>query len=235
MADSNVRQVLDRLDAESGFSVARIDEGPALKSHIAVLPASFNPPTIAHVELLEQAKGVSGVATSVALLTTRNVDKSLSGASYEDRIAMLLALDLPSTGIFVSNAARIADQAVALRNDFPTEIFDFVVGYDTLVRLFDRSYYHEELAAVLDNYFSHHRVIAATRGEQGLDAIDAFLNSEPTARDFVSRILPLDLGDELADVSSTEVRETIATGGDPDVPPSVRRYIDERGLYSQRA
>ncbi len=212
MAAADVRLMLDRMDAEAGFAIARMDAGPVLESRIAVLPASFNPPTIAHVELLERAKDVAGVATSVALLTTRNVDKGPSGATYEQRVAMLLALELPATGVFVSNAARIADQASALRSTFPAQQFDFVVGYDTLVRLFDRTYYHEDLARILDDYFSHHRVIAATRGDHGLDAIGAFLNAESAARDYAERIVPLDLGEELAGVSSTEAREQIRVG-----------------------
>lgn len=223
--------ILERLEIRKDPTVERVDAGPRLKSRVAVLPASFNPPTLAHVELLERAKDVPGIATSAALLTTRNVDKGLFGASHGHRVGMLLGLELPATGVLVSNAARIAEQAAALRDMFPGQDFDFVVGYDTLVRLFDRRYYDGEMHEVLATYFRHHRVIAATRGEFDVPAIERYVESTADARNYGDRIVPLNLESELMHVSSTAVRERIVEGVSVDVPPRVHQYIREHKLY----
>jgi nicotinic acid mononucleotide adenylyltransferase len=231
MPDGNIARTLGLLAATDSHNVERVDGGPPLESRIAVLPASFNPPTIAHVELLARARDVSGVASSAALLTTRNVDKGPSGASYADRVGMLLSLGLPKTGILVSNAARIADQAAALRATYPADSFDFVVGYDTLIRLFDRRYYDGDMEETLAGYFAHHRLIAATRGTFDLDAIEQYLATHQDVSSHARQVVPLDIHDDLSHVSSSSVRE--AVGGDTvaDVPLPVHRYIVEKGLY----
>ena len=58
---------------------------------VAVLPSAFNPPTIAHLHLLEQALRVEGVTLAAAMLSTRNVAKGVVGAGLADRVGMLLA------------------------------------------------------------------------------------------------------------------------------------------------
>jgi nicotinamide-nucleotide adenylyltransferase len=231
MHTDDVVRELDALDAEREPSVRRFDSGGELRSRVAVLPSAFNPPTTAHLGLLELAGALPGVHGIAALLSTRNVDKGLFGATLPDRVGMLLAVreQLPSLVVFASNAARIADQAVALRRAFPAVAFDFVVGHDTLVRLFDARYY-DDMAGMLADFFAHHRVIATNRGGASLAEVESFLR-EPVVRPFRAGILVCELDEARASLSSTAVRNGHEHAIEAVAPP-VARYIAEHGLYA---
>src|SRR6185437_10745724 len=119
------------------------------------------PPTLAHLHLLETAAALEPGGRPAALLSTRNVAKGVFGAALADRVGMLLAMHAihPALGVLATNAARLVEQARALRAEFEDAQFDFVVGHDTLVRLFDAVYY-TDMQAGLGEFFAHHRVIA---------------------------------------------------------------------------
>jgi nicotinic acid mononucleotide adenylyltransferase len=193
-----------------------------------VLPSAFNPPTRAHLGLLRAGAGATG-ATPAALLTTRNVAKGIEGAPLSHRVAMLLAThdEIPGLEVLVANAARFVDQARALRAAFPGRAIDFVAGYDTLVRIFDGRYY-EDMEADLDEFFAHHRLVAANRGEQDLEAILRFLGQVSPGH--ASRVIPVEIPDDEAVLSSTLARTR------PDerqriVPAAVAAHIERFGLY----
>lgn len=171
--------------------------------------------------------------SAVALLTTRNVAKDVFGASLPDRIGMLLALKdtHPELSVVAANVARIADQAQSLREALPGMSFDFVVGYDTLVRLFEPRFY-ENMTAELAAFFAEHRVIAANRGEARVETVHDFL-AEPIVESFAARITVLELDAHSASLSSSTAREEIAFGTkSAALPPPVLAYIRERGLYA---
>ena len=147
---------LQQLDANPEPAAVRFDAARAVCRAVLRL---FNPPTLAHKHLLESARAIRELANPpspategsrergpgseglIALLTTKNVDKGLHGASLADRIGMLLALEseLPGLAVVASNQARIIDQAEALTRSFAgLESLAFVVGFDTLERLFAR-------------------------------------------------------------------------------------------------
>jgi len=221
---------LAALDQAPGPSVVRFDDGPGFRTRVAVLPSAFNPPTAAHAGLLELAATLPDIGATAALLSTRNVDKGIFGASLADRIGMLLAAREtdPDLAVLASNAARIADQAAALREAWPGIGFDFVVGYDTLVRLFEPRYY-DDMDAALRGFFAQHRVIAANRADATTEDVLAYLET-PVVRPYRDRIVVLELDEARAALSSTAVRNGQPLPIDPVVPP-VARYIAERGLY----
>lgn len=225
---------LAALDAHPSPAVERFDAGPALEGRLAFLPSAFNPPTLAHLHLLEAALQVDGVTRVAAMLTTRNVAKDVVGASLADRVSMLLAVhqEQPSIAVLAANAARIIDQARALSARFDGLRVDVIVGFDTLERLFDPRYY-THIERELSGFFDHHRVIAANRGERGVDDVQGWVALH--AARFASGILVREIDPYPASLSSTMVRQTAAGGDDSlPVPPSVRRYIETHGLYSHR-
>jgi len=222
---------LERLDAVAHPAAERFDSTSAFVGRIAVLPSAYNPPTLAHVELLRAAVSSDHCDAAAALLTTRNVDKGLHGAQLPDRVGMLLALhaEWPALAVAVSNQARIIDQAAALTAAFPAANFDFVVGFDTLERIFAARYY-TDMELELKPFFEQHRVFAANRGAVGTEDVSAWIEQNAGRFAHAIRVLPLDAFP--ASLSSTQVRDGVA-GGVPDVAvtPAVRRYIEERGLY----
>ena len=129
-----------------------------------------------------------------------------------------------------ANQARIADQAAVLRTNWPEASFDFVLGYDTLVRLFDQQYYDGPMEVVLDPFFERHRVIAANRGEVSLGAMREWV-AERASR-YADRIATVALDREHGRIASSEVRARIEAGeGSDDLPDGVAEYIREHGLY----
>ena len=238
MADS-IESRLESLDRSPGRAAMRFDAGPPLGAHAVVLPSAFNPPTLAHLELLGAAPlsgrlltSDSPLAARIALLTTKNVDKGLHGASLAHRVGMLLALraDSPGLAVVASNQARIMDQATSLEETFgPLELM-FVVGFDTLERLFAPRYY-SDMERELAPFFERNRVLAANRGRTAADDVARWI--EKHAGPFVDRITVLEIDEYPASLSSTQVREAVAAGDSPHpaVSPAVRRYIEEHGLY----
>ena len=227
--------IRERLAALAGLEApeaARFDSDAALRGRWAVLPSAFNPPTRAHLRLLDLAEGVDGVAGGAALLTTRNVAKGVEGAALEDRIGMLLAAtpSRPGLAVLAANQARIVDQAAALRSAWPEASFDFVLGYDTLIRLFDQRYYEGPMEVVLDPFFERHRVIVANRGGVTALGVDAYV-AEQASR-YAERIVTVALDTAHRLMSSSGVRSQIEAGeGSDDLPDGVAEYIGEHGLY----
>jgi nicotinic acid mononucleotide adenylyltransferase len=244
---AGVESLLRSLQEEPGFAVLRVDPKEEFLPRVAVLPSAFNPPTRAHLHLLDVARSVEDIGMAAALLSTRNVDKGLYGAAIHHRVGMLLSLHQkrPDIAVLASNAARIIDQAVSLRVDNPGVGFDFIVGFDTLVRVFDPRYYGEgdhapndserlkAMAAELEPFFNDHRLIATNRGDESLDDLYRYLET-PIVRDFGERIVLREIDSEPARLSSTQQRKAIEEGDDPDgLAPGVREYIDRQRLYRE--
>ena len=230
--NDDIATVLRALEQEDYPRVHRFDRGDVFRQRIAILPSAFNPPTLAHLRLMELARELDDIVGSAALLSTRNVDKGIYGADLADRVGMLLALHGPrgDFGVLASNAARIMDQARALREQHSGIGFDFVVGFDTLVRVFDRSYY-DNMPRDLEFFFSHHRLIATNRAEWTVEEVHAFLD-RPEVRDFAALVIVRELDPEPAQFSSTAEREALEQGAKPRaLPPEVLDYIQCRGLY----
>ena len=190
--EGTLRERLEALAALEAPAVSRFDSGAAPRGGWAVLPSAFNPPTRAHLRLLDLAEDVDGVEGGAALLTTRNVAKGIEGAALEDRIGMLLATraSRPGLAVLAANQARIVDQAAALRATWPEATFDFVLGHDTLVRLFDQRYYDGSMETELDPFFERHRVIAANRGEVTIEEMGDWVAERAGATQTASWPLP---------------------------------------------
>jgi len=229
-----IRQRLDACTAASEPGAERFDDGPPLEGRYAVLSSAFNPPTVAHLRMLALAAALPHISGTAALLTTLNVDKGLYGASLEHRVAMLLAVraERPHPAVLATNVPRFVDQAAALGAGFPHAAFDFIVGHDTLVRIFDARYY-ADMPAELAAFFAGHRLIATNRGLAGIDEVVATLGRDEAAR-FANRITVLELDGEAAAISSSAARHALAAEDhSPELPESVRRYIARHALYRE--
>lgn len=230
MTPAEIATFLRSLDGVGGQRVLRFDDGQDFPAHAVVLPGSFNPPTDAHLALLALAPAG---AAQAALLSTHNVDKEAGDAALADRIGMLLAIaTVRPVAVLATGAARIVEQGRALRLAYPGTAFDFVMGYDTLVRLFEPRYY-DDMEADLGELFRHHRVIAANRGDAGVAAVEQFL-AGPSVAPFAARIGVRELDAVPAALSSTAARSEISAGRDAGaVPAEVAAYIHQHALYRQ--
>lgn len=223
---------LHQLDSDPAPGARRFDDTAPLAGPVVVLPSAFNPPTRAHLHLLAVASEIEH-ARPAALLSTRNVAKGVFGASLDDRVGMLLALHGadPQLAVLATNAPRLADQAAALRSAFPDASVDFVVGHDTLIRLFDPVYYND-MDAALATFFANHRVIATNRGDASIATVRDFVDA--SAGRFKARIILRAIEAHPASLSSTGARTSIANGGDPvEIAPAVAAYIRAHSLYRE--
>jgi nicotinic acid mononucleotide adenylyltransferase len=225
----DVGRAIAELDARDFPDVARFDSSAPLCGHVAVLPSAFNPPTLAHFRLIEVGIATAGATCGAALLTTRNVAKEVDGSPLEHRVGMLTAAT--HHAVLVGNSARFVDQAAALRRAYPSPTIDFVVGYDTLVRIFQARYY-ADMPGELEPFFAAHRVVATNRAEHGLDEVERYLAGNSLARRFRDRILLAEVDADAAHLSSTNARERTGRGHDAmGVPPEVAEYIRRHRLY----
>lgn len=237
-AFENYRTLMDRLDPD-GEPVVRFAHRiyPAQsRNRIGVLDASFNPLTLAHEALVRYAHAAYGFDEMVLLLAKANVDKALFGADLGQRLAMMAryadAVDDLSLSVAGCSHARFIDKARALRHHFPSDAqCCFLVGHDTLIRIFDPRYY-ADMSADLHALFSLCHVVSANRAPFDRDAFQRFM-ARPECVPFADRVHPLQLSPSFGDMSSTSVRDRIAKGASIAdlVPESVAQFIETFGLY----
>ncbi|KAI6125032.1 Nucleotidylyl transferase [Pisolithus croceorrhizus] len=110
----------------------------------------------------------------------------------------------------------------------------FLMGFDTLVRLFSPKYYasEEEMTGLLQDFLSPEgqdcRIICARRVNVTID--EAFIDRD--------RIHFLNIGEDEQSFSSTDVRATVAAGMDNwrrQVTDHIADYIIENRLYASNA
>ncbi len=210
--------------------VARFDRGAELAGRVVVLPSAFNPPTLGHRALLDAVED----RQRAALLSTRNVDKGFEGAALAHRVGMLLAVAAKrSLAVLATCEARIADQATALRQAHPGVRFDFLLGFDTLTRFFDSGYY-VDMGSELAAFFAQSGLLAANRGEVGLEEVAEWLRVCEAAAPYLDRIELVELEPHEASLSSTASREAVRRGKEEGLPAEVAAYIESQGLYGAR-
>ena len=106
---------------------------------------------------------------------------------------------------------RFVDKAEAIRPHYPAGTrLAFIVGFDTLVRLFDPKYYADRDAS-LSALFRASEFIAANRAPDPPEAVTAFL-ARPDVTPYAQRIRVIQLPPEIAAISATLVRARLARG-----------------------
>jgi nicotinic acid mononucleotide adenylyltransferase len=147
--------------------------------------------------------------------------------SPEDRVASLLAYCRPrrQLGVGLSSHGLYADHAEAAARAFPGAELVFGVGSDKLVQLADPEWY-EDRDAALDRLFSLAWVAYAVRKNQDERLATALAGLGR----WNDRIVELDFPPDLAELSSREVRERLARGGDVTqlVPPEILPFVERR-------
>ena len=230
------QEILQSLEMLSNSDVPRVvsfTEADLLKGRVAVLPASFNPPTLAHLELLDLSKAVTGTHSAAAMLTTQNVSKIIHEESLRHRLAMLMAVRLTSDlHVLGCNKARIVDQALVLSATFPNCLFDFIVGFDTLIRFFDERFYDnsQSMTRELSVFFTGCRLITANRNDDDVNKVYKWIDDNSGS--WKESIIVLELNETIRYVSSTIAREAIKEGrASTFLSPLVQDYITRNNLY----
>lgn len=210
---------------------------PVRGGRVGVLPGSFNPPTVAHLELARAARRRFDLDTVAFSLGSVIVDKErVEGLCREDRLLLLSLLtadDVRAVAVVV-NRGLYSEQAPAFRACFGHDAdLWFIVGMDKVLQIFDPRYY-EDRDAALDTLFAQVRLIAANREAWDAGALRALLD-RPENAPYRDRVQSLTLPPHLRHQSSSAVRRG-AEGGEPAgdaVPPAVREFIEATGAYRE--
>jgi len=164
---------------------------------VGVLAGSFNPPTIAHLELARAAR--AHVDQILCVLPRRLPHKLYFGATLDERIEMLSSVGFPAPySIGTSDQGLFIDIAREYREHCPASRLYFVCGRDAAERILSWDYGEPSVARWMLGEFE---LLVAPRGGQ----------FSPPA-DFGDRIHELEIGAGHDQVSSTEVRARIASG-----------------------
>jgi nicotinate-nucleotide adenylyltransferase len=185
---------------------------------VALFPGTWNPPTIAHLDI---ARTTLSVADHVIWVLPRTFPhKGLEGAGFDARCRMLetLARDSDGYSVAVSDGGLYAEIAEEARDYFgPKQEIVLVLGRDAAERIANWDY---GVPGVFDDFVRRHKLFVAARsGEYA-----------PAAR-HGDRVSTLPMASSWDEVSSSEVRRRIVAGEDwrELVPPAIVEMV--RGLY----
>ncbi|KAF9170452.1 hypothetical protein BGX21_009308 [Mortierella sp. AD011] len=223
-------------------------------TRIAVLDSSFNPPTKAHFHLLKAATRI-GCDAVLLLLATNNADKGQTGAGAIERLEMMeaMAMDAISNekddpalcqiAVGLTIHARFMDKAQPILDQYPTNTvkLSWIMGHDTMTRLFDPKYY-KDVHADMAPFFEQCDVICSSRpGYGSRDEMMRFVEQSG----YIDKVTLVDIetegedaehGIEIKEMSSTVVRNAVKSKNwvlvERCVLPSVRNFIEKNGLYS---
>lgn len=168
---------------------------PADASHIAVLDASFNPPTKAHLGLAMMPRTLAPIAhfdAHLLVFSVRNADKGggrAGDATPQERVEMIELLakqmeaDLaakdaaPNVAVAVVDEPLVFAKSTLVRNHFelPESVqLAFLMGGDTITRVFTPKYYGSEsrLEEMCARFFGTERshILCATRSDASVQA-----------------------------------------------------------------
>ena len=275
VASSNAFEIVSSIPPSAG-SQSTTAQTPHV---LYVLDSSFNPPTVAHLRiacspLLDAPSLPSRV---LLLLATQNADKPSKPAAFEDRLVMMdmLAHDLlshlkstsassspspavpvllPQVDIGVTKKPYFVDKATAIESAgvYPDSLEQVhLIGYDTLIRIFNAKYYPpEHTLKPLEPFLARHRLRVTERPDDGwggehdqlsfLHALSLGSMAADGAKSEWARRIGFVKGKRPGEhpVSSTRAREAAAHDAqihelDWLVPSNVRDYILSQRPYAR--
>jgi nicotinamide-nucleotide adenylyltransferase len=156
-------------------------------SSVAVMDSSFNPPTRAHLHMLEASRRKLGLKSTLLLLSKQNADKPVVGASLVQRLEMmeLIAAASPPESMLCGVTAHplFVDKATALKQLFGEGArIAVLLGYDTWIRLIDPKYYAPgKLDDALRQIFLNLEVVVASRDAASATSLEPLTANEQEA------------------------------------------------------
>jgi nicotinate-nucleotide adenylyltransferase len=238
----DLSEAIDRVSGDGPPRIELIKQASVKGGKLGVFASSFNPVTIAHVELMRRAGEAFSLDETLALAGISNADKLQYECSLEDRLAMLALtfVEDPCVSVGVSSHAFYVDMLDPLQSAYSPETdLHFIVGFDTFERVLDfEDQYSKRFYRVFDGriealsyLFSKSTFIVAGRAGEGSESVELLVRREQAVQP--DRVNYLDFPGDLGDLSATEVRrrrdEELSIHG--LVPEAVEQYIKDHGLY----
>lgn len=188
-----------------------------------IFGGAFDPPHNGHIRLAEEAAEQLKLKKLLIIPTFNAPHKDTSKAKFDERMAMCSLAFGHIEGAEISDIERTLggtsytiNTVRALKKLYPESAFYLLIGGDMLFG-FTKWFRYEAL-------LNETKVCAVARDN------DSFIDMMEFANEIGRvKVLPT----KAVEVSSTEIREKLASGGDVSrlIPESVMEYIGTRGLY----
>lgn len=220
-----------------------ITEGTSL----CFVDSSFNPPNLAHSNLVQLCLEKFPRSVVVLQLATGNADKpTVSIEQLQSRANMMEILartEFNGHGkviLGLTTAVKFAEKAKLANNAFPGSKIVFAMGFDTLWRIGDQRYYNEPVENVLRQFFAASGVLLLTRNGDSASQlpegmVDApqqpqVLQESPLFSPYLGKIHVFDAVPKTDQVSSSRARSSLSQLK-RCVPAAVVEYIRRNRLY----
>ncbi|KAJ2858477.1 hypothetical protein J3B02_000227 [Coemansia erecta] len=227
----------------TGHEEARVLD---IDAYLMLLSSTNVDKRLSGASLEQRMRMVDMLATTVAQDTSADTWHLWKSREQFDRS------NLHNMAIGMVNSPRFVDKCVAVADvvrrewlrsagldtdadsgiDAPRVLSYFAMGWDTLIRFFDRKYYahyHSEIRSFFDNGGR----IAYSRRSGFPDAdVEAFFAREDIA-EYLQYIFELTLPKRVKHISSTEVRLAVrdSTQSVRDIPPRILEFVNNSQLY----
>lgn len=185
---------------------------------LGVLPAAFNPPTLAHLALAQAALATAGEVLFV--LPREFPHKPYEGATFDQRVEMLLAVTSaePRFSIAASDGGLFAEIAEECREAYGEDVrLLFICGRDAAERIVTWDYGEPR---AFERMIARFELLVAPRA--GCYQAPAGIQD---------RIHPMELAEDISLISATEVRARLRRGEPWEhlVPPEIVHLV--RAIY----
>jgi nicotinate (nicotinamide) nucleotide adenylyltransferase len=207
------------------------------KGRLGIFPASFNPPTLAHVALIREAIKKERLDEVLVLLDMQAMDKEPVEARFEDRLTMLKKVfgKDPKISIGLSNQGLFLEKLKPLGTLYPASIeVVFVVGFDTILRVMDKKYYLNRKRS-LDELFEQSRFLVANRDRHEGAAFEILFRRRESKR-YAGKVSFFALPQKFSTISSSQIRRRLAQGQPVHewVPAEILPFLREKRLYQTK-
>jgi len=231
-----LQEAVETLDLAGPPTARMLVPKTASFRRVGLLCGSFNPLTLAHTELAEQARETYQLDCTFFTLAKVTVDKErISGMGLADRLLLLslYAQRHDHTGVALVNRGLYFEQAQAFRSLLGAAVeLNFVVGMDKLVQIFDPRYYQDRDVA-LRQLFALASLIVANRGDLAQEEFNRLLD-RPENQPYRPHVRFCPLPPAIADLSATAVRDDRAAGKQiaAAVPVETAAFLAETRAYA---
>ena len=191
-----------------------------------IFGGAFNPVHNGHVRLAEEAVKQLKLRRLLIIPTYISPHKHTELLPFEDRAEMcrrafghIPGAEVSDIEVRLGGTSYSINTVRALKEMYPDEQLFLLIGGDMLFS-FDKWYKYESL-------LKETKVCAVARDDDSLVDMMEYANEIGRVK-----VLPT----QAVTISSTQVRETVANGGDISemVPAGVAEFIREKGLYGGR-
>ncbi|RCK63568.1 Nicotinamide mononucleotide adenylyltransferase [Candida viswanathii] len=268
-----LKQLQEFVASKADFSIIYSTSASFINSNtqrVCVLDSSFNPPHLGHYALIEESltKNYDNIPLKdkavLLLLSVKNADKTHPKPEpFETRLELMylmanhLAKKYPvNISIGLTSHAKFVDKSLSVLNyirenedtHFPDIKLTFLVGFDTLIRIFNPKYYlPDKLSNSLEQFMKNTDLFCLTRTDETfsrdqqskyVDDIKRGSHEEIPSHwsDNIYLLENIGNNSRISTISSSAIRKCIKDQDEiwnSEVLPEVSDYIVQEELYKQ--